>query len=219
MAGEIQLETTTRTVHGSAAARRLRKSGQLPAVVYSSKGDTTLVQTDKHGFMMMLRHHTSESLLIDLKIDGGAPRKVLLKEVQHHVISDEPIHLDFLEISMTEKMRIHIPITVIGHAIGVTRDGGTLDELLREVEVECLPTDLVESIDIDVTDLEPGQTLLARDLVIDPKLTLLTPDDIAIVGVITASLVEDETEDGEEGDAAAEPDSSTESTEKTEGTK
>lgn len=208
MAKEIVLAAETRAGSGTSAARNLRRKGILPAVLNDESGAAISIQMDRHGFEQMLHHHRSEHLLIDLKIDGGTVKKVLLKDVQHHSVSGDVQHVDFIEISMTEKMEVPIRITLVGDAIGVTRSGGLLEQLLREVEVECLPTDLVESIEVDVSALDIGDILMVGDLVIAPQLTVVTAPDVAVVQVSAPKLEEEpaaaaEAVEGAEGAAPA----------------
>lgn len=183
MENEAKLVAQKRETIGTSASRRLRREGWLPCIVNNTKGKSRLIQTSRHNFDLLLQHHMSESLILDIEIDGEKPKKVLLKEVQHHPVTSEILHADFVEISMTTKMRFHVLITLVGEAVGVTQEGGVLDHLLRELEVECLPTDLVEAIEADVSELKIDDTILVSDLNVDPRLTVLTDGDIAVAGV------------------------------------
>ena len=181
----------------------MRGQGLLPGILYGGKGKPHLIQTNRHTFVQMLRHHASESLIIDLSVDGKRAKKVLLKEVQHDPLTDEAIHADFVQVSMTKRMRVNVPVTLVGEPVGVTQGGGILDHVMRELEVECLPTDLVEEIVVDVSGLDVAQSLQVKDLDVDPKLTVLTDGDIAVAGVLAPHVVA-EGEEGEEEAAAAE---------------
>jgi len=209
MAKENKLVAETRALSGSASARRMRHEGWLPGIINTDKGEARMIRLNRHDFEMMLHRHASENLILDMQVDAGEPRKVLLKEVQHHNVSGEAIHADFLEISMTKKMRIHIAIHLVGEPVGVSLEGGVLEHPVRQVEVECLPTDLVEQIDVDVTAMKIGDSLLVRDMKVDPKLTILTPGDVAVALVSephveeVAAPVEGAAVEGEA--AAAEP--------------
>jgi large subunit ribosomal protein L25 len=220
MASESKLVAETRTLSGSAAARRMRRAGWMPGIVNTDRGDAQMIRLNRHNFEMMLHHHASENLILDLAVDGGDARKVLLKEVQHDYVSGEPIHADFVEISMTKKMRINIALKFVGEPFGVSQEGGVLEHPVRQVEVECLPTDLVEEIEVDVTALKIGDSLLARDIKLDPKLTILTPGDVA-VALVSAPHVEEvaaPVEAAVEGaEAAKEPEVIEKGKEKTEG--
>lgn len=194
---------------GSGECNRLRKTGWLPCVVYGEKGDVTSLKLNRHAFGQMLRHHTSETVMFDLAIGQGAqPTKVLLKEVQHDSVTEELLHVDFMVVSMTKKMRVHIALRFVGDPVGVLTEGGVLDYHMRSVEVECLPSDLVELIEMDVSGLHVGQTLVAGDLKVGPGLTVVTGKDVAIVSVSALKLEEEaKPAEGEvaAGEAKAEP--------------
>lgn len=209
MAEESKLIATTRELTGSASMRRLRRAGVLPGVVYDEKGKARSIQLDGHGFGMMLRRHASENMIVDLVVDDGKAKKVLLKEIQHDSVSGNILHADFMEISMTKKMRTRIHISLKGDSVGVEMEGGILEHLLRDVEVECLPVDLIEEIEVDISALKVGDSLQVADLVVDPKLVLLTAGDVAIASVSAPRVEEDpvpgegeEGSEGEEGEAA-----------------
>lgn len=183
MAKEIKLSANKRETSGSSAAKALRKTGWMPAVVYGEKGARS-IQINRHNFDLMLKHHASENLIVDLDVEGDAPVKALLREVQHEAVLGHPLHADFIEISMTKKMRVSIAITLVGDPVGVTQQGGILEHVMRTLEVECLPMDLVETFTVDVSGLALGKTLMVRDLTIDPKFTVLTAGDVAVATVV-----------------------------------
>lgn len=208
---ESVIAATGRQISGSAGARRLRRSGQLPGVVNTENGQSHLIQMDKHGFQMMLHHHASENVIIDLSIDGGKAKKVLVKNVQHDTLSGDVLHVDLMEISMTRKMRIMVPLQMVGESPGV-EEGGVLEHLLREVEVECLPTDLVEYFEVDVSALNIGDSVLVGDLKLGAEFEVQTAEDVAITHVASPRVEEEsepvegeEPEEGEEAEAGAEP--------------
>lgn len=204
MATENKLVAQPRLPKGSGAARRLRREGVLPAVVSNEKGESRSVQLSRHAFEMMLHGHRSENLILDLEVEGEQPKKMLLKDVQHDVISGAAVHADFVEISMTKKMRVNVTIRLVGEAVGVSQDGGILDQALRSVEVECLPTDLVEEILLDVTPLKIGDTFHVRSITVPPGLTVLTPGDYPVAAVTAPRAEEEVKPEGEEA-APSEP--------------
>lgn len=163
----------------------------LPGVIYNSKGQASSIQLDMHDFEMLLHSHTSENLIIDMEIDGGAPKKALLKEVQHDPVDGDVVHADFVEISMTKKMRVRILLRLVGEPVGVSQEGGVLEHLHRELEVECLPTDLVEEIDVDVSGLHIGDTILVRDLKIDTKFSVLAAPEVPVASVSAPRMEEE----------------------------
>ncbi len=183
MPKEIKLVAQSRDVSGTIAVRRLRKSGVIPAVVNDEHGKAVSIQLNRHDFERMLHHNRGGNLLLDLSVGDTPARKVLLKDVQREAIFGAPIHADFVEVSMTKKMRVGIALRLTGEPIGVSQDGGVLEHLLRELDVECLPTDLVDEIDVDVATLKIGDTILVRDIKVDPKFTLLTAGDVAVATI------------------------------------
>lgn len=201
MAKEIKLVAETRKENGSAQARRMRRDGWLPGII-NTKGQSRMVRMNRHDFSMLLRQQKSENVLFDVALDGSQPVKVLLKEVQHDPLSGDLIHADFVEVSMTHKMRVRIPIVVKGEAPGV-QAGGILDQVLREVEIECLPGDIVDTLEIDVSTLQLGLILRVSDITLPPGLTVLSDKNAAVA---TCALPRAEEEAAAEGaEAAAEP--------------
>lgn len=198
---ESKIVAQMRSEAGSAAARRLRNSGWLPGVLYGDGGENRSIKINAHAFKMLLRHHTGENLLLDMELDGAAGRKVFLKEVQHDPLTGDATHADFLAVSMTRKMRVRIPLVLVGDAVGVVTEGGILEQILRELEVECLPGDLVETIEVDVSGLHINTHMLVRDLKVDAKLTVLTDGHVAVAGVMEPQK---EAEPAAEGAAPAE---------------
>jgi len=179
----VKVVAQPREVKG-AGARRLRRSGVVPAVVYGGGKKARMIQLNAHDFDMALKGHMSEHMLMDLEVGGDNPLKVLLKEIQQHPVSHKIIHVDFNEISMTKKLRIETPIKLVGEPFGVTQQGGILEPIMRSIMVECLPTDIMESFALDVSGLKIGESLLAANIEIDKtKYTILTSPDQAIVKV------------------------------------
>ncbi len=179
----IKLAASARTIIGSHRVRRLRQQGWLPCIVYDTRGQARPLQVNRHGFELLIRQHDSQNLVLDLDIATEGERKVLLKEIQRDHIGADALHADFQEISMTQKLRLAVTITLVGEPVGVSQQGGVLEHLLRAVEVECLPGDIVKTFMLDVSALNVGESLFVRDLQLDAKFTLLTPGDIALASV------------------------------------
>ena len=208
MVKENKLVVESRTAIGSASARRLRRDGKIPGIINNDKGQATPIQLRGHEFEMLLRHQRSENILFDLVVDASEPRKVLLKEVQHNPMSGAIRHVDFVEISMTNKMRVRIPLVLLGEPVGVMQEGGILEHVTRELEVDCLPADLVETIEVDVAALKLGESVRVRDLKVSAKLTVVTPPDVAVAKVSEPRKEEEEVKPEEaaaEGAEGAEP--------------
>ena len=146
------------------------------------KGGTELIKCPGHDFMMATRGRSGKQLLVTLDMDG---REVpaLLREMQNDVLSGMPIHVDFSEVSLTEKVRVTVPVYLVGEATGVKLGGGVLEQVLRTVDVECLPDDIEEKFDGDVTALGLDQTLFVKDLQLGDKFTLVTRGEYAVATV------------------------------------
>ena len=179
---QIRLKAEARAEQGSAAARRLRRAGSIPAAVNRIGGDTTLVKLDAHAFNLMLRHHESEHMLVTLELDGQDVL-ALLREIQHDVLTGKPNHIDFGEVSMTKKLRVSIPLHITGEPEGVKLGGGILAQMLREIEVDCLPTDIVESFTIDVSAMKVDQSLFVHDLQLGEQFSIFTGKELVVASV------------------------------------
>jgi len=169
-----------------------------------------MIKLNEHEFGQMLKHHTSEHLMVSVEIDGKKGKTVLLKDVQHHAVFGHPIHVDFHAVSLTKKLSVEVEIELVGEPKGVTQQGGVLEHLSRHIQVECLPSDIVEKFELDVSELMLGESLSVGDIKLDPaKYTVLTTTDIAIAAVATPRVEEEPVEEEEvvveEGETSAEP--------------
>lgn len=207
MAKDSILVAETRAGCGTSAARRLRRAGWMPAVLTTQERAVRSIQLKQHAFELLLRRHASENMIVDLAVDGGDAKKALITDVQHDPLNDAPVHADFTEISMTKVMTFSVAVRLVGEPVGVTQEGGLLEHMLRELEIECLPTDLPDRIDVDVTHVHVEHSLLVRDVVLDPKLKIKTAGDQAIAAVLTPKMEEEKPAEAEAAEAAtsAEP--------------
>jgi large subunit ribosomal protein L25 len=180
----------------------LRRAGLIPGAVNRIEGGTTLVKFDAHTFVQAMRRHASESVLVTLEMDDKAV-SALIREIQRDVLTGAPIHVDFGEISLTKKIRVSIPIHLLGEPEGVKVGGGVLGQTLRAVEVECLPTEIIERFDVDVSAMKLAQTMFVRDLQLGEKYTVLTLKDLPVASVV--SIAEEAAATTAEGEAAATP--------------
>lgn len=202
----IELTVGLRDEVGSGHSRRLRRAGSLPGIVYGGDGAPRPIKLNRHEMELLLKKTGGgHNLILDLVAPGMEKKKVLLREVQRDHIRDYPTHVDFMEISMTKKLRVSVEIILKGDPVGVTQTGGVMEHLLRHIEVECLPADMIHEVEIDVSSLQIGDSLSVKDLNIDKsKITVLTPGDIAIVAVLLPR-VEEEKKPEETEAAATEP--------------
>jgi large subunit ribosomal protein L25 len=200
---DAKIIVKSRDENGSANARRLRRDGRVPGVIYSDGGSARSVSLPKHEFEQLLRHHASEHVMIKIQIDSGAEESVLLKEVQHNAINGSVVHVDMQKVDMNKKLRVEVPVELVGEAEGVKNQGGVLDHLLHHVQIECFPADIPEEISVDVTALKLGETLTIKDIQnAAAKYTILMDADLGVASVSVPKVVEEEPV---AGDAAATP--------------
>lgn len=205
MADDVIMTAESRTPGTTGTARNLRREGILPANLNREGGEAKAIQFNMHEFERMLKHHASESMIVDLRIDGE-DCKALLREIQHDPVHGALLHVDLQEVSMTKTVRVPVQIVLVGEPEGV-KQGGVQEQSLREVEVDCLVSDLVESVEVDVSHLEIGDRIRVEDLKLDSKLDLVTGLDVVVAAVNTPRVEEEPTEDeeGVEGEEGAEP--------------
>lgn len=200
MAQTVTIQAEKRTATGKGAARQLRQAGRVPAVIYGHGREAEPLTLGAHALKQALHGIAAESTIIDLEIDG-TPVKTLIREIQRHPFKPQIMHVDFYEIHAGEKITLSVPIRLVGVAEGVKNQGGTLDQVMREVEIEVLPSDIPDRVDLDVTALEIGDSLHVSDLTI-PNAEILEEPDATVCSVV-APRVEEEPEVEEE--EAAEP--------------
>jgi large subunit ribosomal protein L25 len=206
---DAKLIVTSRDEKGSANVRRMRRAGLIPGVIYGSGGEAHEVSLPQHEFEQMLHHHAGEQMMVSIELDGK-DESVLLKDVQHSPLSDMILHVDFQKVSLTEKLSVEITIELTGEPDGVKNEGGVLDHTLYSVEVECLPGDILEKIEVDVSALKMGDVLTIKDIELDKtKYEILLDEDIAVASVLAPRVAEEEVEEGEEG-SSGEPEVITE---------
>jgi large subunit ribosomal protein L25 len=200
---DAKITVKSREASGSAGARRLRRDGWVPGVIYSDGTAARAVSLPKHEFEQMLHHHTSEHVMIKIQIEGGKEESVLLKDVQHDALSGGVVHVDLQKVAMDKKLRIEVPVELIGEAEGVKNQGGVLDHLLHHVEIECFPADIPEAINVDVSALKLGDMLAVKDIPVSAKYTILLDAEAGVAAVSMPKVAEEPV--AEEGTAAAAP--------------
>ena len=206
---EATLEAVKRTDKGKNEARRHRAAGRLPAVVYGTvkEGKAPIgvpVTVDPKNLMRILRSDSGVNTLITLKLDGSTTQ-VLVREYQRDPVTQALLHADFYQLAMDKALVVKVPIVLKGEARGVKVQGGLLDFVTREIEVECLPADIPEHIDVDVTNLELHGSIRLRD-VPTGKWKWVTEGETMLVHVVMPKAEESATAAAEgAATAAAEP--------------
>ncbi len=179
---ELTVEVQKREATGKNANRRLRASGVVPAVLYGGERETVSIQVVRKQMIELLKKAGSDHPIFLLKLaDSGQERHAMVRELKVHPITRILQHIDFQRILMTEKLRTTVPIEIIGIAYGVKTEGGLIDFVTREVQVECLPADIPRKITIDVTALHIGQHVEAHELELPAGIELLEDADRVIV--------------------------------------
>jgi large subunit ribosomal protein L25 len=196
---DAKITVEIRDLKGSANARRLRRDGRIPGVIYRDGAEARPVSLPKHEFEQLLHHHTSEHVMIQIQIEGKE-ESVLLKDVQHDAMTGGVEHVDLQEVAMDKKLHVEVPVELIGEAEGVKNQGGVLDHLLHEIEISCFPADIPESITVDVSAMKLGDILTVKDIPVDPKIAILTDADVGVAAISLPKVAEEPV--AEEGAAA-----------------
>jgi large subunit ribosomal protein L25 len=206
------LDAVKRNTRGKNEARRLRAAGKIPATLYGAQkaGDKPVpesVAVDPKPFLRILHSASGLNTLITLKVQGGADARVLVKNVQLDPISNHPLHADFYRVNMDRKILVTVPVVLRGESRGVKQDGGVLDFVHREIEVEVLPANIPDSIEVDITDLGIGDSIHVRDVASNAAWTPISDPDMMIVHIVVIKEVVEEVPAaavaGAEGAAAA----------------
>ncbi len=193
---------------GNGPARRLRQTGQVPAVLYGPKTESVLLSVNKSDLDLVLKKGRSSQIILNLVIQNNGEtytRPAMIKELQVHPVSRNYLHIDFYEIDMDRKITVGVRIVTTGKSVGVER-GGILQIIRRELEVECLPFEVPESIVIDITDLDMGDSVHVKDISLDGDVEFLGESNLTVVTILTPKLEEEPEaeEEAEEEDAEKE---------------
>ena len=209
---DTTLQCETRSERGKNLARRLRRDGRLPGVVYGDSGgqsasDVVAVSVDPGALSRILRSDAGFNTLIGLAIDSGQPTQVLIKDYQLHPITRELLHVDFYRLAMNKVITVTVPVVLKGEAEGVKMQGGLVAFEQREFAIECLPTEIPEHFEVDISSLMIGHGVRVRDLLEGVSWTPVTDPDTLIVHVVAPKVEEEpeaEEEAAAEGEAAPE---------------
>jgi large subunit ribosomal protein L25 len=182
---EISITAKSRDERGKNAARRIRREGLIPAVVYGGKGENVAVAVDPKALLKVIRSEAGRNAILKLEIGGKGATNAILKSWQVDPIKENFLHADFYRIAMDVAIRVTIPVVTKGEARGVKVDAGILEVVLREIEVECLPGDIPERIEVDVTGLGINDALRVSDIPEIAKVKVLESSDQVVVHVVS----------------------------------
>jgi large subunit ribosomal protein L25 len=204
---DATLEAKKRGGRGKNEARRLRVSGRIPAVVYGARRDGQApegvpVAVDPKEVLRILHSESGANTLINLKLDGDAESRVMVRDYQLDPITHQLLHADFYQLAMDKAIVVSVPVVVKGEPMGVKQQGGLLDFVTREIQVQCLPTDIPEHIDVDVSELMLHQSIRVKDIAADPKWKAMTDGETMLVHIVMPKAEESATT-AAEGAAAA----------------
>ena len=196
---EIVLEVHERTATGKNANRRLRSGGEVPAVVYGAGLGTLPIQVAERKIFEILRSGSGSNTVFQLQLHGtDQKRHAMIRELQTDALTGEMIHLDFQRIDLDKKVQVEVPIELTGESEGVRLEGGLVDFVTREVEVECLPNAIPQHLEFDITALHIGQHVEASELELPEGVELLTEPERVIVSIAARQMAEEAEEEGEE---------------------
>jgi large subunit ribosomal protein L25 len=181
---EAVLEAAARESFGKNEARRTRRQGRVPGVLYGGGREATPISVDPRALLKILHSESGANTLISLKLAGSGDARVLVKEFQLDPVTHQVLHADFYRVAMDRMLEVTVPVTIKGEPKGVKQQGGILEFVRREVVVSCLPADIPEHIEVDVSELMMHQGIRVRDIATNPKWKPMTEGDAMLVHVI-----------------------------------
>ncbi len=200
------LNAIARDEKGKGAARRLRRDQQMPANFYGPNAQPIMLAVNYAELERLMRQSAAENVVLDLKIqsdDGTETRRVIIKELQVDPTKDIYLHADFFEISMDKEITVHVPISLTGTPVGV-KGGGVLQHVRRELSVTCLPDKLIDTLELDVSGLDIGESLNIRDIALPEGIKSLDDGDLTVAVVAAPTVAEEEAPAEEAAEEVAE---------------
>lgn len=205
MAEETIIHADLRGGRGKQVAKQLRRAGRLPAVVYGEEIPPVNCSVDRKQLEDILHAHGRNAILSLVMGNGdGEAQNTIIKDIQHHPVRRDILHVDFHRISLTERIVVEVPVEAVGIPNGVRTSGGILEQRLHQVEVECLPAEIPDQIAFDVVSMEIGDTIHVSDLVIGGNVQIVTEGDRSVFVVVPPSVVKTAEEEAEEAAEAEE---------------
>jgi len=193
MKTDVTVTAEPRASRGKNEARRTRRAGMIPAVVYGAFKDPVPVAVNPQHIAQILHSKTGHNTIFNLSIKGGENAAVMVVDGQHDPIRGNLLHVDLKRIDLTKRIRVSVPVNVHGEPKGVKQQGGLLESITREVEIECLPNEIPENFSVDVGELMIGQSKRASDLALSGSMKLISSLDAVLAHVITIKVVAEPT--------------------------
>ena len=182
------LNAQSRTGSGKGDARKLRAAGRVPVVVYGHGDANQSLSVDALELEKLLSRISVENTIIDVAVEGGSTTRALIREVQMHPFKPEVLHLDMLQVHADEPIRLHVPVRVVGTPDGVRNGGGVMDQVLYDLDVQCLPRDIPDAIEVDVSNLGVGESARVHDLTAPAGVTILNDGELPVVSVLAPTV-------------------------------
>lgn len=204
---EIFLDVEPRQDVGRAKVKQLREGGFVPGVVYAEGKESIPVKVSHSALIKLIHQHRIENVLINVNIKEDkkrSARSCVIKEIQYEPVHGEILHVDFNEISLTKAIKVNVPVVAKGESIGVKQEGGSLEHILWEIEVECLPTQIPKEFQVDVSPLKIGDSIHIKDLSVPAGVKILNDPSILVLSV-AAPMKEEVVAAAVEGEETKEP--------------
>ncbi len=203
---EIILEAQIRNEIGKNKVKAMKAGGFLPAVVYSGGSQAIAIKLSRHDFLTLIHHHRLENAIINLKIKDDqkkTSRSCMIKETQVDPVKGDIIHIDLNEISLTKVIKVNVPVATIGESAGVKHEGGIIEHILWEIEIECLPTAIPKNIEVDISALKIGDSVHVKEIKFPADIKVLSDPDAVVLTI--ASPMKEEVVAPVEGEEKLEP--------------
>lgn len=200
---DFTVKSEKREIFGKNVSRRIRREGKVPAVLYGPDIENISLTINKKDIFAILKSETGENTIVKVSFDSES-RDAMIKELQKDPVSDELLHVDLLQISMDKALQVAVPISLLGEAVGVKAEGGFVDFVTRELEVECLPKDIPEQIEINISNLHLHQFIKVADIPPLENGKIVSDPETVIVHIKAPSKEEIEVEEKEEEEVIGE---------------
>ena len=176
------LNIKKRNIQGSSSSRRMRSEGILPGIMYGSDNKPNLVEMNLHQVEQILKNHNSDTILIEVDVENEGSTRVLMKEVQYHPVTSSILHVDLQKVVAGKPIQVDIAVELKGEPEGV-KSGGLIDHITHSISIECLPKDMISSIEVDISNLHIGNSLSISDISVPPEIKILSDENLIIVSV------------------------------------
>jgi len=205
---ELFLDVESREEIGKGKIKHLRDAGFIPAVIYKEGKEAKAIKVPRKQLIVLLHQHRLENVVINLRVQDDKKQKAkpcLIKEIQYGPVKGDMVHVDFNEVSLTKAIKVNVPVEAKGEPIGVKQEGGSLDHILWEIEIECLPTDIPEKFEVDVSNLKMNEAIHVKDIAFPANVKVLTEQEAVVLSVSAPIKEEAPAEEAIEGEEKQEP--------------